>query len=216
MSKLCAHFDAYYDKWHRQIGAICFLLCRHRGDANDVAFQTFLRLGGAKNPEITEDEARILLYNSAVRLCDDYYLKKMRRRPGRKKLAAQNLPFPITDALYALLCLPFRRRAALALMQFGLSQDELAQILGMRAAAVPGLTRDPAIPGWQEALESMQLTEDEALEMNDRIYTRFAERSVGVENAIHDARNAFDRALPYLAAAVCALFALAIWYVRRG
>ena len=216
MSKICTHFDAYYEKWHREIGALCYILCRERTGSLDVAFQTFLRLGGAKNPDIAEDEARILLYKSAVRLCDDFYLKRMHRMPGRKKLAAQDLPFPVTDALYALMRLPFRRRAALALTQFGFSQDELAEILGVRAGAVSALITDPAIPGWQDALESTKLTEDEALMMNDRIYTRFAERSVGVENAIHDARNAFDRALPYLALAVLAVFALAVWYVRRG
>lgn len=216
MSKICTHFDTYYERWHGEIGALCYLLCRDRAGANDVAFQTFLRLGGAKDAEIGEDDARILLFKSAVRLCDDFYLKKMRRAPSRKALAAQALPFPVTDALYALLRLPFRRRAALALAQFGFSQDELAEILGVRAGAVPKLTADPAISGWQEALESIKLTEDEALVMSDRIYTRFAERSVGVENAIHDARNAFDRALPYLAAAVLAVFALAVWYVKRG
>ena len=216
MSKICMNFDAYYELWNQEIGALCYILCRDRSGANDVAFQTFLRLGGAKNPDIGEQEARFLLYNSAVRLCDDYYLKKMRRMPGRRKLQAQNLPFPVTDALYAFMRLPFRRRAALALMQFGFSQDELAKILGVRAGTVQKLTADPDIDGWQEALESVKLTEDEALIMNDRIYTRFAERSVGVENAIHDARNAFDRALPYLAAAVLAIFALALWYVSRG
>jgi len=216
MSKMCSNFDAYYELWHREIGALCYILCRDRAGANDVAFQTFLRLGGAKDPEISESDARFLLYHSAVRLCDDYYLKKMHRMPGRKALSAQDLPFPVTDGLYALMCLPFRRRAALALAQFGFSQRELAKILGVRAGTVQKLTADPGIDGWQEALESVKLTEDEALLMNDRIYTRFAERSVGVENAIHDARNAFDRALPYLAAAVICLFALAVWYVNRG
>ena len=216
MSKICAHFDTYYEHWNAEIGALCFLLCRDRAGANDVAFQTFLRLGGAKDPEIGENDARFLLYNSAVRLCDDFYLKKMRLAPGRRKLTAQDLPFSITDALFTLLRLPFKRRAALALSQFGFSQDELAQILGISKTSAQKLTGDPGIPGWQEALESIKLTEDEALMMNDRIYTRFAERSVGVENAIHDARNAFDRALPYLAAAVLAVFALAIWYVKKG
>ena len=216
MSKICMHFDAYYEQWHREIGALCYILCRDRAGANDVAFQTFLRLGGAKNPEINEADARFLLYNSAVRLCDDYYLKKMRRMPGRKTLEAQDLPFPVTDSLIALMRLPFRRRAALALMQFGFSQDEIAGILGVHASGVKRLTADPVIPDWQSALESVKLTEDEALIMNDRIYTRFAERSVGVENAIHDARNAFDRALPWLAAVVLAICALAVWYVKRG
>ena len=216
MSKICTHFDTYFDRWNREIGALCTLLCPDRSGALDVAFQTFLRLGGAKNADISEGEARMLLFKSAVRLCDDYYLKKMRRRPSLKALQAQNLPFSVTDALYALLRLPFRRKAALALMQFGFSDTELAEIIGVRPGRISALTADPCIPGWQNALESMGLTEDEALLMNDRIYTRFSERSVGVENAIHDARNAFDRALPYLAAAVLALFALAVWYVRRG
>lgn len=216
MSKICMHFDAYYEKWHREIGALCYILCRDRAGSRDVAFQTFLRLGGAKDPQIGEEAARFLLYNSAVRLCDDFYLKKMHRMPSRKSLATQDLPFPITDALYALMRLPFRRRAALALTQFGFTQEETAKILGMHSGAIAKLARDPGIDGWQDALESIKLTEDEALEMNDRIYTRFAERSVGVENAIHDARNAFDRALPYLALAVFAIFALAVWYVKRG
>lgn len=216
MSKICTHFDTYYEQWHREIGALCYLLCRDRAGANDVAFQTFLRLGGAKDPEIVESDARKLLYNSAVRLCDDYYLKKMHRMPSRRKLESQPLPFPVTDTLYALLRLPFKRRAALALAQFGFSQDELAELLGVNKASAARLTAEPGIEGWKEALESMKLTEDEALMMSDRIYTRFAERSVGVENAIHDARNAFDRALPYLAAAVLAVFAIAVWYVKRG
>lgn len=215
MSKICMHFDTHFARRGAQVGALCFLLCADRQGANDVAFQSLLRLGGAKDPAIDGDAAEFLLFNNAVRLCDDYYLKKMRRRPTRKSLAAQALPFPVTDALYALLRLPFRKRAALALMQFGFSQDELAKILGVQPAQAAKLCADPGIDGWQAALESMLLTEDEMLMMSDRIYTRFAERSVGVENAIHDARNAFDRAAPYLALAVLALFAIAVWYVKR-
>ena len=82
MSKICSHFDTYYYAWSRQIGALCYILCRERTDSLDVAFQTFLRLGGAKDAEIGEHEARFLLYKSAVRLCDDYYLKKMHFLPS--------------------------------------------------------------------------------------------------------------------------------------
>lgn len=216
MSKICSHFDTYYEKWHKEIGALCFLLCRHRAGANDVAFQTFLRLGGAKNPEIGEEEARILLFKNAIRLCDDFYLKKMRRMPKPAELQAQNLPFPITTPLYNLLCQPFLNRAALALRQFGFTDKEIGDLLGRTDKGTAKLLMDPNIGDWQEALESMKLTEDEALIMHDRIYERFSVRSVGVENFIHDARNAFDLALPYLAAAVFALCALAVWYVKKG
>lgn len=216
MSQICHHFDTYFEAWNAQIGALCFLLTGHRSDSRDVAFQTFLRLGGTKNPEIEKSEARMLLFASAVRLCDDYYLKKLRKPQSRKTLEMQNLPFPVTDAVLVLMRLPFRRRAALALSRFGFSLQETAQILHIRPSAAEKLTADPQIPGWQSALDSMAMTEDEAYILSDRIYERFAVRSVGVENAIHDARNAFDRALPYLLAAVLAVFALAIWYVRRG
>lgn len=214
MSKICTHFDAYFEKWSAPAGALCMLLVQRRADAQDVAFQSFLRLGGAKDAEIGEEAARMLLFKSAVRLCDDYYLKRMHRRPSRRRLERQALPFPVTDALFSLFRLPFRRQAALALSQFGFTAAEVADILGVRAARAEKLCADPGIPGWQEALSSMAMTEDEAAQLSDRIAERFAERSVGVENAIHDARNAFDRAAPYLAIAVLALFAAAVAYVR--
>jgi len=216
MSKICSHFDGYFEKWSAQIGALCTLLCRNRRDSLDVAFQSLLRLGGAKNSEIEESEARMLLFSSAVRLCDDYYLKKMRRMPSRKRLAAQALPFEMTDSLYALLRLPFKKRAALALSRFGFSESEISEILRVRPQAAASLIADPAIPGWKDALDSLLLTEDEQYVMSDRITERFAERSVGVENAIHDARNLFDRVVPWLALAVLALFAFSVWFVSRG
>lgn len=48
--------------------------------------------------------------------------------------------------------------------------------------------------------------------MNDRIWQRFSERSVGFENSIHQARRTFDRIAPWLALAALALFAFAYWY----
>jgi len=215
MSKAVSNFDAYYDQWSAQTGALCYLLCRNRRDSLDVAFQSLLRLGGAKDKEIAEDDARMLLFKSAVRLSDDYYLKKMRRLPSRKKLDAQPLPFPMTDSLYAFIKLPFKKRAALALSQFGFSESGIAELLHVSPQAASSLLADPDIPGWQEAVQSTLLTEDEQYIMSDRITERFLERSVGVENFIHDARNLFDRAAPFLALAVLALFAFAMWFVSR-
>ena len=215
MSKICDNFDAYYEKWSAQTGALCYLLCRHRADSLDVAFQSLLRLGGAKDKQIGESDARILLFKNAIRLCDDYYLKKMRRLPSRKKLNAQTLPFVMTDSLHALLRLPFKKRAALALSHFGFSQEEIAELLHVKSGAATSLLADPAIPDWQEALDSILLTEDEQYVMSDRIVERFSERSVGVENFIHDARNLFDRTAPYLALIVLFIFAAAVWYVKR-
>jgi len=208
-------FDAYFDKWSAEIGALCYLLCRNRRDSLDVAFQSLLRLGGTKDAEIAENDARMLLFKNAVRLCDDYYLKKMHRLPSRKKLNMQALPFEMTDSLYALLKLSFKKRAALALSHFGFSESEIAQILRVSSQAAASLIADPAISGWKEAIDSVRLTDDEQYVMNDRIAERFSERSVGVENAIHDARNLFDRAAPWLALGVLALFAFSVWFVSR-
>ena len=212
---MVTHFYAYYDKWSAQIGALCYLLCRSRRDSLDVAFQSLLRLGGAKDTEIGADDARMLLFKSAVRLSDDYYLKKMRRLPSRKKLNAQQLPFPMTDNLHAFLKLPFKKRAALTLSRFGFSSSEIADILRVSPQAAASLLADPGIADWESIIHAVQLTEDEQYVMSDRIVERFAERSVGVENFIHDARNLFDRTAPGLALGVLALFACCIWFVSR-
>ena len=214
MSKICARFDDYFARHANQIGALCLLLCRDRKGADYAAFQSLLRLGGAKDPQIGDADARMLLFSSAVRLCDDFYLKKMHRMPSRARLEAMGLHFPVTPALLSLMRLPFARRAALALFRFGFSLQEIAILLHKSEKHAQALIADPDIPGWEEALDSMLMTEDQLLEMSDRIYERFAERSVGVENAIHDLRNAFDRAAPFLALLALAICALAVWYVK--
>lgn len=215
MTAICNQFDAYFDKWGTQVGALCLLLCRDFKGADYAAFQSFLRMGGTKDKDIGENEARMLLFKSAVRLCDDFYLKKMHRMPSRARLDAMNLQFPVTDAMLALMRLPFARRAALALSHFGFTETEISHILRKKAQDMQKLLADPGIPGWEEALDSMLYTEDQMLEMNDRIYERFSERTVSVENAIHDLRNGFDRIAPYLAIAALAVCALAVWYVKK-
>lgn len=215
MSAICTSFDTFFDAWCRQAGALCFLLTRDARGADYACFQSFLRLGAAKDPAIGAEDARRLLFSSAVRLCDDFFLKKPHRMPSRTRLQEQNPPFPITDALYGFLKLPFARRAALILHHFGFSVSDIALLLHKRESAVRKLIADPGIPGWQEAVDSTLMTEGEAQMLSDRIYERFAERSVGVENFIHDARNAFDRAAPYLALFVLALALFAVWFVRQ-
>ena len=216
MTAICNQFDAYFEKWGAQAGALCLLLCRDSRGADYAAFQTFLRMGGTKDKDIGVNDARMLLFKSAVRLSDDFYLKKMHRMPSRTRLESMNLQFPVTDALITLMRLPFARRAALALARFGFTETEISEILGKKAQETARLLADPAIPGWEAALDSMLYTEDQMLEMNDRIYERFSERTVSVENAIHDLRNGFDRIAPYLALAAFAVCALAVWYVKKG
>lgn len=85
----------------------------------------------------------------------------------------------------------------------------------MRPARAARLCAEPDIPNWQEVLQGVVPTEEDAQVLNDRIYERFSQRSVGVENAIHALRQGFDRIAPLLALGVPALFALSVWYVSR-
>lgn len=214
MSKICDSFDAFFETWHAPLWRLCLLITRDRQGADEAAFQALLRLGAAKNPAISEEEARSLLFTSALRLCSDYYLKKMRHRPKRDRLA-ESLPWPLSDALWALLALPERRRAMLGLLAAGFSQEEAAQLLHISPAHAARLSAAPDIPCWEDALRDAVPDDSMAQLLSDRIYERFEVRSVGIENAIHDARHAFDRAAPVLALIVLAIFALSIWYVSR-
>ena len=214
MTAICNRFDTYFKQWGAQVGALCFLLCRDKNGADYAAFQSFLRLGGTKNKDIPENEARMLLFKSAVRLSDDFYLKKMRRMPRPEQLLGMGLHFPVTTPLYTLLCQNFYRRAALALTHFGFTKKEISDITGRTVQGVEKLLADQP-EGWEAALDSMLPDEDMLIDLNDRIYERFSVRTVSVENVLHDLRNGFDRIAPYLAAVVFALCAYAVWYVKK-
>ena len=102
------------------------------------------------------------------------------------------------------------QRGALCLAQSGFSEAEISKIAG-RSAAQFACSSTPEAVSAREAVSSIVFAEDDAHAMNDEIYARFEERSVGVENAIHDFRIRFDRLAPYLALAVLVLFAVAVY-----
>ena len=52
--------------------------------------------------------------------------------------------------------------------------------------------------------------------MSDEIYARFEERSVGVENRIHDFRIGFDRLAPYLAWPCWRFWVIAVYCLRQN
>lgn len=213
MSGICASFDIFFGQWHDSAYRLCLILCRNPRHALNLTFQAFLRLGAAKNAEIGEEEAKFLLFSSCVRLCDDYYLKKMRRRIKRDAWQGA-VSFPVSDALMKMLDLPFSQRAALCLSLEGFTAEDIARMLHGCGRRAPHKPIAP-LPGWQEALEAVCLSPEEADALSDRIYARFSERSVALENSLHALRSRFDRAAPLLALAVLALFAFAIWYTGR-
>ena len=210
MHAVCEDFDKYFSAWNQDVYRLCFAMVGKAGDARDLTFKTFLRLGAAKGPEMKEKDAKNLLFSSCFTLCVDSFGQKMRRMPNRKALEAMNLPFPVTDGLYVFLKRPLMQRGALCLAQSGFSEAEISKIAG-RSAAQFACSSTPEAVSAREAVSSIVFAEDDAHAMNDEIYARFEERSVGVENAIHDFRIRFDRFAPYLALAVLVLFAAAVY-----
>ena len=210
MHAVCEGFDDFFAAWNQDVYRLCFAMTENAKDACNLTFKTFLRLGAAKDPQMKEKDAKFLLFSSGFTLCVDYFGRKMRHRPDRKALDAMNLPFPITDNLCALLKHPLKLRGALCLAQSGFSEDEIAKIAG-RSAAQFACASTPEAASAREAVSSIVFAEDDADAMNDEIYARFEERSVGVENKIHDIRIRFDQIAPYLALAVLAIFAVAVY-----
>ena len=210
MAKICNEFDSFFDAWHQPLWRLCFLITRGKAPAEELAFQTFLRLGAAKESGLGMEQARTLLFERAVYLGTDYFIHRPHRLPRR-----ENMGIAVTEGLYRLMKLPLNRRCALCLSAEGFTPEEIAGLLHVRPARARRLCADPGIPHWREDLLAVCHSEEDAQLLNDRIYERFSQRSVGVENAIHAIRQGFDRIAPYLALAVLALFALSIWYVSR-
>ena len=215
MSKICTAFDSFFDSWQQSVWRLCFIITRGRAPADELAFQALLRLGAAKNPDIGEAQARMLLFERAVYLGVDYYGHRPHRLPKIETIKNGRLIFPVTDGLYALMKLPLPRRCALCLAAEGFTQAEIAAILHVRPERAARLCEEPGIAHWREDVLAIAHTDEDAQALSDRVYERFAERSVGVENAIHAVRQGFDRIAPYLALAVLALFAFSVWYVGR-
>lgn len=215
MAKICDAFDSFFASWHQPLWRLCFVITRGRAPADELAFQALLRLGAAKDPHIGEVQARMLLFERAVYLGYDYFGHRPHRLPKLETIKNGRLIFPVTDGLYALMKLPLSRRCALCLLAEGFSQAEIAAILHVRPGKAARLCQDPGIARWREDLLAVAQAEEDVQRLSDRVYERFAERSVGVENAIHAVRQGFDRIAPFLALAVLALFAFSIWYVGR-
>lgn len=208
------NFDALYNKEYLDIYRLCFLLVRHGKAAEEMAFQTFLKMGTEK-VEYDEKGERLTLYSHCLRTCEDFYYRKLRRRPGKKALEEMQLCFPVTDALVELLHQTFLKRACLFLHGFyEFSLDDTARIAKCPIFRAGHMVKDYNAETAQ--LINSILPDGEFHEqLNDRIYMRFSERSVSVENALAGIRSWFDRAVPFLALIVVLFMIFAVYYVNH-
>ena len=204
-----SRFDSVLERDGAALLRLTFLLSREKDAARELAFQSLLRLAVRRDDEA--GDGRIFLLSAALRLCEDWFARKLRKKPGEEVLRQSGLPFEVSGGLTKLLASPFARRAAAALAASGMDAEAIRQIAGGKAAHLSG----DLTPEELGAAGSVTFGEDDLSLLSDRVYERFAERSVSVENAIHEARIRFDRAAPWLALAVLLFFAFCIWFSLR-
>lgn len=198
MSSICHSFDRYFSLWHQDLYRLCLCITRNPNDAKELTFESFLRLGASKDPNIEKTAAKALLFSSAIQLGEDYYLRKMRRAPKKND--------SILSDFYRL---PLKTRMACGLALAGFSQDSIQHMTHAHA------TNKPISSQYMAALSEICLPEDDVLALSDNIYERFSERSVGVENILHALHFGFVRLAPFLAVLVLIIFALAIFISIR-
>jgi len=207
--------DSTFDLFYEHIYTCCFLFTRHEAAARQVAMQTFLHLGAEKEAFTSPRAAELALFRWLLHNCEDFYYRKLRRLPRRRKLAAQ-LSFPLSDTLYALLRQSLPRRTAFALHHcLGCTLEETAVLMKKTPAAVTALLPQSAAADMCAALRTLPIAAGDKAQMSDEIYLRFTERSVGAENKLRNLRTFFGRLVIVLAALVLCLFAYSIYYATK-
>ena len=186
---------------------LCLLLSRRSDAADSLAFEALLRLAVRESGDPVSD--RVFLLREACRLCRDWFYRKPRRlKAAVVQRDKEALGLPET---WPKLCrLSFASRAACALTASGYSPEEVRVIAGAGAAR-----RALSLPAELLACAaSVDLPEDRIQLLSDRVWQRMEERSVSVENRLHDFHASFERAAPFLALGVLLLFGLALWLTR--
>ena len=191
-----------------RVWRLCLLLTRNGAAADELCFQSFLRLGARSEKETRSDT--VLLYSSACRLCEDWFGRKLRRAPKSEALR-ELFGCREGDPLDALLRQSLSARKAAGLRLAGLSGSEIIKIQGARAAARADRVSDEALA----QLAAVQPPVEYVDQLSDRIYDRFSERSVGFENRLHAFRIRLDSAAPWLALLVLLFFGFCLWFVQR-
>ena len=210
MHAVCEGFDDFFSRWYPDIRRLCFAMTENDKRRAKSGVQNFLTSWRGQRPTNQRKRRKIPAFLKRLHALRRLLRPKLHRLPGRKALEGMSLPFPIADNLCVFLKLPLAQRGAFCLAHAGFSEAEIAKIAGKTAAHF-ACSSTPKADSAREAVSSILFDEDDADAMSDEIYARFAERSVGVENRIHDFRIGFDKIAPYLALAVLAIFAIAVF-----
>ena len=211
--------DSILNQWQPEIYRFCLLLSCRTEAAEDIMFQTFLYIGAelpSSRARQSEEETAVHLFRYAFRTCEDYYYRKMRRRPKREQFQ-ESVPFPVSDQLWQVMKLPFKTRAVLLLLACSnFTHEDIVRILPIRPEKVAKLS-----PGEEELsrlsalLMTIRQNDMAASQLSGRLAMRFQERNVPLENRLRDIRAWIDHIVIWLAGAIILLCAAAVWYTSR-
>lgn len=214
MAITCTNYDNWIGQWHEEIYRLSLLLVLSTKTAEEMTFQAYLRLGVCE-PGMDEASARMALYTFSFALCEAYHLKKLRRKPSKKRLN-EALGANGTEPLTAFLRMPFPCRAAAYLLHIAaFSPEDAGKILGVSPERAVRLGNVPDMESVRAACFALRRNEAAQNGLSDRLYLRFSERSVAFETRMLDRRQKFDRVVPYLALVILILFVCAVLYTRN-
>lgn len=207
-------FDTLLENWYSRVYQFCFLVTTQSSAADDLTFQTFLYAGSEPAPD-TKEAQSVRLFALAWKSCEDYFYRKMRKRSSRESVEKEwgfSSESSISDEEWNVLNSSPSKKAAWYLSQTAdFSSQDIAQILGCSVSHAQQMTGDHSLP-YPAALIEKIPPKESFDEMSDRIYLRFEQRNVGLENKLRNFRLFWDKAVIWIALAIVVLFAAAAFY----
>ena len=125
---------------------LAYVITQDREQAEDVVQDAFVRVFGRYKDRLPSDQFSAYLRRTIVNLCNDHWRRRhVERRYQSTHRKDETVRAPDLDGrndlLEALRRLPVRQRAVLVLKHFeGLTEREIADVLGTSVGAVKGLT----------------------------------------------------------------------------
>jgi len=208
MELVYADFDSFFSDHYDEAYRLAFLLCKTPGAARSAVFQALLALAACE--PVTPEDDRKVFFGAVLDECDRYYVKKLRRAPGRDKLSAL-AAFPVTDALWTAMGKPYLLTAAVFLRdRLGYTARDIAKALRIREKAA-GRLLQIQMPDLRCA-DDITLDDAAAQALLDDVYLRFAERNVRFELKLRRLMRRLDRIVIYAAAVIILVCIAAVLY----
>lgn len=214
MGKKDIAFRSVLEDWWEPVWRGCFALVLDEEAAHQAAYRTFLQVAMTDSPPDRREEQVSILLRNMVRVCEDHYYRKPRRKPKREEL--DRLWFPVDDALYAFFQGSFSHRAAFWIhFCMGFPIEDTAKILHTsprRTArlAKPAPPHTPAV--LKKSAEAVRPPEGEGSRLTDELLIRLDENFVKLDVGAYRFKSALDRAIPWIALGLVAFGIFAAVY----